>query len=57
MNQPLSIDTQPGKLVCRQCGREWIADDTTAALLEELVAHSATHTENPDEAKPQIWLR
>ena len=50
---------EDGQLVCKVCGRTWTADDTVAALLEELEAHSEEHIEHQeaDTATPRIWLR
>lgn len=49
---------EQGQLVCRECGKVWVTDEAVAALLEQLVAHSGTHTgQEPDQAKPVIYLR
>jgi hypothetical protein len=47
--------TGPGTFTCRECGHVIQADAATAAVIEQLLAH--THERHPDDHHPAIWLR
>lgn len=55
MTQNLAYE--PGKLTCQICGQEWLTDEATAILLEQLNTHAETVHPEPDAPAPRIWLR
>jgi hypothetical protein len=44
-----------GTFRCRECGQTFQADAATAAIIEQLLAH--THSQHPDDHQPVIFLR